>query len=261
MGRLGLVLRGIFAGAVFAVLGTIFHQSILSGLPFGLGMALFSLLAYAVSLRPSQYYDPVPVTYPNKAYGFSKRPKSETLLFKNATVWTNEEAGILNNTDVLVVNGKIAAIGSSLEAQGARIIDATAKHLTTGIVDEHSHLGASSINEGGHNSSAEVSIEDVLEPDDIGLYRDLAGGVTTIQILHGSANPIGGRSAIIKLKWGEAADNLIIKNADPFIKFALGENVKQSNWGSFSRFPQTRMGVEQVFTDYFQRARIRCRVE
>ena len=205
--------------------------------------------------KTPQYYDPVPVTYPNKAYGFSKRPKSETLLFKNATVWTNEEAGILNNTDVLVVNGKIAAIGSSLEAQGARIIDATAKHLTTGIVDEHSHLGASSINEGGHNSSAEVSIEDVLEPDDIGLYRDLAGGVTTIQILHGSANPIGGRSAIIKLKWGEAEDNLIIKNADPFIKFALGENVKQSNWGSFSRFPQTRMGVEQVFTDYFQRAK------
>lgn len=205
--------------------------------------------------KTPQYYDPVPVTYPNKAYGFSKRPKSETLLFKNATVWTNEKAGILENTDVLVVDGKIAAIGSSLKAQDARFIDATAKHLTTGIVDEHSHLGASSINEGGHNSSAEVSIEDVLEPDDIGLYRDLAGGVTTIQILHGSANPIGGRSAIIKLKWGETTDNLIIKNADPFIKFALGENVKQSNWGSYSRFPQTRMGVEQVLTDYFQRAK------
>jgi hypothetical protein len=87
------------------------------------------------------------------------------------------------------------------------------------------------------------------------LYRDLTGGVTTIQILHGSANPIGGRSAIIKLKWGETIDNLLIQGSDPFIKFALGENVKQSNWSSFSRFPQTRMGVEQVFVDYFQRAK------
>jgi len=156
---------------------------------------------------------------------------------------------------VLVVDGKIAQIGKQLKSNGALIVDGRGKHLTSGIIDEHSHLGASSINEGGHNSSAEVSIEDVLEPDDIGLFRDLAGGVTTIQILHGSANPIGGRSAIIKLKWGETAENLLVKNADPFIKFALGENVKQSNWGSFSRFPQTRMGVEQVFVDYFQRAK------
>ncbi len=195
------------------------------------------------------------MTFPNKAYGFAERPKSETLLFKNVTVWTNEAAGILKNTDVLVRGGKITAIGASLEAEDARIIDATGKHLTSGIIDEHSHLGASSINEGGQNSSAEVSIADVLEPDDIGLYRDLAGGVTTIQILHGSANPIGGRSAIIKLKWGESAENMLIKKADPFIKFALGENVKQSNWSSYSRFPQTRMGVEQVFIDYFQRAK------
>jgi imidazolonepropionase-like amidohydrolase len=207
------------------------------------------------SSKPPQYYDPLPVTYPNKAYGFQKRPKPETLLFKNATVWTNEKEGIMEHTDVLVSNGKISQIGTELEAPEARVIDATGKHLTSGIIDEHSHLGASSINEGGQNSSAEVSIEDVLEPDDIGLYRDLAGGVTTIQILHGSANPIGGRSAIIKLKWGNSANDMLIKGADPFIKFALGENVKQSNWGSFSRFPQTRMGVEQVFTDYFQRAK------
>ena len=87
------------------------------------------------------------------------------------------------------------------------------------------------------------------------MYRDLAGGVTTIQILHGSANPLGGRSAIIKLKWGAPIDQLLFKDAYPFIKFALGENVKQSNWSSYSRFPQTRMGVEQVFVDYFQRAK------
>jgi len=140
-----------------------------------------------------------------------------------------------------------------LEQEGALIIDATDKHLTAGIVDEHSHIAASSINEGGHNSSAEVSIQDVVDAEDIDIYRNLSGGVTTIQILHGSANPIGGQSAIIKLKWGEK--NLLFEEAPGFIKFALGENVKQSNWGSFSRFPQTRMGVEQVFVDYFQRAK------
>lgn len=205
--------------------------------------------------KQPNYYEPASVTFPNKAFGFSERPKAKNTLFKNATVWTNEEEGIVTNTDVLVIDGKIAAVGTNLDSKGAHVVDASEKHLTTGIVDEHSHLGASSINEGGQNSSAEVTIEDVIEPDDVGLYRDLAGGVTTIQILHGSANPIGGRSAIIKLKWGETINNMLFKNADPFIKFALGENVKQSNWSSFSRFPQTRMGVEQVFVDYFQRAK------
>ena len=99
-----------------------------------------------------------------------------------------------------------------------------------------------------------MTIEDVINPDDINLYRNLSGGVTTLQILHGSANPIGGRSAIIKPRWGKSAEGLLYKGADPFIKFALGENVKQSNWSSYARFPQTRMGVEQVFVDYFQRA-------
>ena len=197
----------------------------------------------------------VAVTYPNNGYGFSKLPTREDILFKNATVWTNEKEGILKNTDVLVKNGKIAAIGKDLTDNKAKIIDATGKHLTSGIIDEHSHIAATSINEAGHNSSAEVTIEDVIEPDDIGIYRNLAGGVTTLQILHGSANPIGGQSAIIKLKWGHPINELLYPNADKFIKFALGENVKQSNWQSFSRFPQTRMGVEQVFVDYFQRAK------
>jgi len=196
----------------------------------------------------------VPITFPNNAYGFNTMPKQENILFKNATVWTNESEGILKNTDVLIKDGKIAKIGKNLSAKGARIIDATGKHLTSGIIDEHSHIAASSINEGGQNSSAEVSIADVINPTDINIYRNLAGGVTTIQILHGSANPIGGRSAIVKLKWGETADNMLYKNAPKFIKFALGENVKQSNWGSRDRFPQTRMGVEQVYIDYFTRA-------
>ncbi|MFV8226526.1 amidohydrolase family protein [Christiangramia aquimixticola] len=196
----------------------------------------------------------IPVTYPNVAYGFKTRPKQENILFKNATVWTSEEAGVLTNTDVLIKNGKIAEIGKDLKAGGAKVVDATGKHLTAGIVDEHSHIAASDINEAGHNSSAEVTMEDVVDPTDINIYRNLAGGVTTIQLLHGSANPIGGRSAILKLKWGVPADEMIFQGAAPFIKFALGENVKQSNW-SGNRFPQTRMGVEQVFTDYFSQAK------
>ena len=204
--------------------------------------------------KDSEIKEILPVTYPNMAYGFTEMPKQETILFKNATLWTNEEDGILENADILIKDGKISKIGNNLNASGAKVIDATGKHITPGIIDEHSHLAAASINEGGQNSSAEVSIEDVLEPDDIGLYRDLAGGVTSIQILHGSANPIGGRSAIIKLKWGASADEMLYNNSPKFIKFALGENVKQSNW-SGTRFPQTRMGVEQVYVDYFTRAK------
>lgn len=196
-----------------------------------------------------------PLTYPNLAYGFTEKPKSETLLFKNATVWTNEEDGILENTDVLIKGGKISKIGKNLSNKNAKFIDATGKHITAGIIDEHSHIAATSINEGGHNSSAEVTIEDVLDDEDIDIYRNLAGGVTSIQILHGSANPIGGRSAIIKLKWGESAEDLIYDNSPKFIKFALGENVKQSRSRTNSRFPQSRMGVEQVFVDYFSRAK------
>ncbi|OBX25902.1 imidazolonepropionase-like amidohydrolase [Gelidibacter algens] len=195
-----------------------------------------------------------PITFPNNGYGFETLPKAETLLFKNATVWTNEKDGILENTDVLIKNGKIAKIGKNLSDGGATVIDATGKHLTSGVIDEHSHIAAASVNEGGQNSSAEVTIEDVIDDTDVNLYRNLAGGVTSIQILHGSANPIGGRSAIIKPKWGHAAQDLIFDNSPKFIKFALGENVKQSNWDG-TRFPQTRMGVEQVYVDYFTRAK------
>ncbi len=207
------------------------------------------------SEKNSSNYQLMPVSYPNKAYGFSKKPTMKNVLFKNATVWTGESQGVLKNYDVLVQNGKISSIGKNLDGSGSIEIDASGKHLTAGIIDEHSHIAASSINEGGHNSSAEVSIQDVVNHEDINIYRNLSGGVTTIQILHGSANPIGGQSAIIKLKWGENNKDMLLENAPKFIKFALGENVKQSNWGSYSRYPQTRMGVEQVFVDHFQRAR------
>tara|TARA_R110002074_G_scaffold187521_3_gene353257 strand:- start:3589 stop:6519 length:2931 start_codon:yes stop_codon:yes gene_type:complete len=199
----------------------------------------------------------MPVSYPNLGLGNFTQPKQETTLIKNTTVWTGEDDGILKDTDVLIKDGKIIQIGKNIKAKRAKVIDGTGKHLTAGIVDEHSHIATSAVNESGHNSTAEVTIEDVVNPNDINIYRNLAGGVTSIQILHGSANPIGGRSAIIKLKWGENADAMIYDNTPKFIKFALGENVKQSNWGENEtvRFPQTRMGTEQVFVDYFQRAK------
>ncbi len=197
----------------------------------------------------------VDITFPNVGFGYTSQPKPETMLFKNATVWTSEDAGILKNTDVLVKNGKIDKIGQNLNSTNIKVIDATGKHLTAGIVDEHTHIAALAINEAGHNSTAEVKMEDVIDNEDINIYRQLAGGVTSAQLLHGSANPIGGQSAILKLKWGASPENMIYDNAPKFIKFALGENVKQSNWQSFSRFPQTRMGVEQVFMNYFQRGK------
>ena len=200
----------------------------------------------------------LPTTYPNVAFGDTKKLTAQTLLFKNATVWTNEKEGILTETDVLIKNGKIAAVGKNLSDAAATVIDAKGKHITSGIIDEHSHIAISKgVNEMGHNSTAEVTIQDVVNSEDINIYRDLAGGVTISQLLHGSANPIGGRSAIVKWKWGAAPDDMLYKNQPKFIKFALGENVKQANWGidNPTRFPQTRMGVEQVFTDYFQRAK------
>lgn len=196
--------------------------------------------------------------FPNKAYGFRTLPLQEKVLFRNFTVWTNESAGVLDNYDVLTDGGKIVKIGKNLDGAGARIVDGTGKHLTTGIIDEHSHIAVSQgVNECSHAVTAEVRIGDVINPDDINIYRQLSGGVTTSQLLHGSCNPIGGQSAIVKLRWGKNAEGLKFEGAPGFIKFALGENVKQSNWGDNFRirYPQTRMGVEQVYVDAFTRAK------
>lgn len=194
------------------------------------------------------------IQYPNMAYGFDSLPKATTILIKNATVWTNEAEGILTGTDVLLQNGKIATIGKDINAPDALIIDGKGKHLTTGIIDEHSHIAISrGVNECTQSVTAEVSISDVVNSDDINIYRQLAGGVTTSHLLHGSCNPVGGQSAIIKLRWGSSPDSMKIKNTAGFIKFALGENVKRA--GGRSRFPQTRMGVEQVYYDAFIRAK------
>jgi Imidazolonepropionase and related amidohydrolases len=196
------------------------------------------------------------VTYPFDGYGWEEMPKQENVLFKNATVWTNEKEGILQNTDVLVKNGKIADIGKNLSDASAKVIDGTGKYLTPGIIDEHSHIAVTqSVNEGTQSVTSEVRIADVLNPEDINIYRQLAGGVTSSHILHGSANTIGGQTQLIKLRWGQNDQDIKFQGADPFIKFALGENVKRTTSNANNRFPDTRMGVEEVLTDAFQRAK------
>lgn len=195
--------------------------------------------------------------YPFTAFGSAELPQQEPVLIRNATVWTNEQEGRLEETDVLLRNGKIERVGKNLAAAGAKVVDGTGKHLTPGIIDEHSHIALDGVNEGTQAVTAEVRMEDVVNSESIQIYRQLAGGVTTSQLLHGSANPIGGQSALIKLRWGRAPEQLLVEGADPFIKFALGENVKHSNRSNLHtvRFPQSRMGVEQVYVDAFQRAK------
>ncbi len=199
------------------------------------------------------------VIYPFCAYGWDTIPKQETVLFKNATVWTNEAEGNLENTDVLISNGKIQQVGKNISVPAnARVIDATGKFLTSGIIDEHSHIAISQgVNEGTQSVTSEVRIGDVVSSEDINIYRNLAGGVTTSHLLHGSSNTIGGQTQLIKLRWGYAPEQMKFAGWTGFIKFALGENVKQSNWGDRNtvRFPQTRMGVEQTMFDGFIRAR------
>jgi imidazolonepropionase-like amidohydrolase len=197
------------------------------------------------------------VLYPFTGYGWKEGqvPQQEDVLIKNATVWTNEKDGILQNTDVLLIKGKIAAVGKNLNANGAKVIDGKGKHLTAGIIDEHSHIAISGgVNECTQAVTAEVRVGDVINPEDISIYRHLSGGVTSEHLLHGSCNPIGGQTQLIKLRWGGNAEQVKFANWDPFIKFALGENVKRSSSNSNNRFPDTRMGVEQVIVDAFQRA-------
>ena len=193
--------------------------------------------------------------YPMMAYGWDSLPVQKAILIKNATVWTLEEQGTLE-TDLLIRGGKIVHIGKIADVvdDNTIVIDAQGKHVSPGIIDEHSHIAIErGVNEGSSAVTAEVRIGDVIKPNDINIYRQLSGGVTASQLLHGSANPIGGQAALIKLRWGNSPEKMKVENAPGFIKFALGENVKQSNWGSYNtiRFPQTRMGVEQVFYDAF----------
>jgi imidazolonepropionase-like amidohydrolase len=199
------------------------------------------------------------IWFPDMAYGSKALPSATDVIIKNATVWTNEKDGILQNADVFISKGKISKVGKDIVVpQGTDVVDGTGKHLTAGIIDEHSHIAISGdVNEGTRASSSEVRIGDVVDCYDVNIYRQLAGGVTSSHLLHGSANPIGGQTQLIKLRWGLSAEQMKFKPWDGFIKFALGENVKQSNWGDeqIVRYPQTRMGVEQVYLDAFTRAR------
>lgn len=185
--------------------------------------------------------------------------KDSTTLIKNATVWTCEKNGLLTGWDVLVENGKIKQIQEEITPlAGWSVVNANGMHLTPGIIDEHSHIAISQgVNEGTQSVTSEVRIEDVVFPQDINIYRQLSGGVTTSHLLHGSANAIGGQTALIKMRYGLSAEELKKGYNHKFIKFALGENVKQSNWGdrNVTRFPQTRMGVEQIIEDGFIRAK------
>jgi imidazolonepropionase-like amidohydrolase len=188
----------------------------------------------------------------------SQVPK--VVFIQNATILTVTH-GTIEHGSILIRDGKIAAVGTNMKApDGATVIDAAGQFVIPGIIDCHSHIAVDgSVNEGGPAVSSMVNIADVLNPTDVNIYRDLAGGVTTANILHGSANPIGGQTVVIKLRWGKQASQLPFEGALPGIKFALGENPKRTNFGPPAgtprRYPATRMGVEEVIRQAFTEAR------
>ncbi|HEY3102774.1 MAG TPA: amidohydrolase [Pyrinomonadaceae bacterium] len=187
------------------------------------------------------------------------RDATQTTLIKNATVLTVSH-GTLTNTDVLLRNGKIAAVGQNLKApEGARVIDGTGKFVLPGIIDAHSHtMMDGSVNECTKSVTSMARTQDILNPNAIGIYRELAGGTTAALLLHGSCNAIGGLSTTVKFKWGHPAADFVFPGATPGIKFALGENPKRTNFnipGLQPRYPATRMGVEETIRDAFTRAR------
>lgn len=185
-------------------------------------------------------------------------PRPDEILIRNATVLTITR-GTLSNADVLIRRGKIAGVGKGLKASSsAKVIDATGKFVMPGIIDCHSHSMLDAINEGSLAVTSMVRTSDVLNPTDPDLYRELAGGTTTLNLLHGSANPIGGLNTVVKIKYGRPAEEFLFPGAMPGIKFALGENVKRSNFpalpGTQRRYPATRMGVEETIREAFTRA-------
>jgi imidazolonepropionase-like amidohydrolase len=192
----------------------------------------------------------LPVLYPSMEYGIISKPEQpRTLLVQNATIWTQGPEGILENADMLIRNGMIEAVGRDLSApSGAVVIDATGRHVTPGLIDPHLHTSiAGGVNETGDAITSETRISDVIDANNVWLYRLLAGGLTTANLFHGSANPIGGQSAVIKMRWGSMSDELWVQDAMPGLKFALGENVKRSP----GRYPNSRMGTAQILEDSF----------
>ena len=202
--------------------------------------------------------------YPFGPYAAKELPAQQTVIFHNATIWTSGPDGLIDNGWMAIEEGKIIAVQPGgvidiLTRHDPVMIDLEGRHITPGLLDAHSHTGISrGVNEGGQAVTAEVRIGDVTDPDSINWYRQLAGGVTTVNSMHGSANPIGGQTQTNKVRWGAVhPDDMHMEGAKPGIKFALGENVKQSNWGdgNTTRYPQTRMGVETLIRDRFAAAR------
>ncbi len=212
------------------------------------------------------------VNYPLGAYGMSasELPRPRYSRITGATVWSLGEAGVVTNAMIELADGKIGVVADEQKrsewhylaadpVDGKRIesVDATGRHITPGLIDAHTHIATDGgINEGTQAVTCEVRIGDFIDPDDIDIYRQLAGGTTAANILHGSANPIGGQNQVVKFRWGVGPEELKMAQAPKGVKFALGENVKQSNWGEqfATRYPQTRMGVQEVFADSFRAA-------
>ncbi len=195
----------------------------------------------------------LPFIRPAMEFGRTAPPEQPAaVVVRNATVWTQGAQGRLENADLLVQNGKIVKVGQKLTApKGAAEIDGTGKHVTPGLIDPHTHGGVSSVNESGFAIVPEVQMGDVITQNNIWFYRQLAGGLTTTMILHGSANPIGGENVYVKTRWGSLPDEYKIANAPRTVKFALGENPKRSP----NRYPNTRMGVQEIIRDHFLAAR------
>ncbi len=202
-----------------------------------------------VKSKPLKPLD-LPVLYPSMEYGVKTIPEQvKVLLVQNATIWTQGPERILENADLLIRNGKIEAVGSDLSVpSGAMVIDAGGRHVTPGLIDPHLHTSiAGGVNETGDAITSETRISDVIDANNVWIYRLLAGGLTTANLFHGSANPIGGQSAVIKMRWGGLSDDMWMQDAMPGLKFALGENVKRLP----DRYPNTRMGTAQIIEDSF----------
>jgi N-acetylglucosamine-6-phosphate deacetylase len=199
------------------------------------------------------------VNFPLGAFGRSSIPPAvSSLAFVHATIWTCGPEGILEDATLLIGDGKIVAVGRDVEIpEGTEVVDVQGLHISPGIIDCHSHMATDGgVNEGTDAITCEVRIGDFVDANDVTIYRQLAGGVTGANILHGSANPIGGQNQVIKLRWGQTGEQMKFTEAPPGVKFALGENVKQSNrTGGGGRYPNSRMGVEQVYRDSFEAAR------
>ena len=199
----------------------------------------------------------VPRTAPLGDFGLERVDRPRVTVIRNATVWTAGPAGIVEGCDVVVRDGTIAAVGAgageaAAREAGAVTVEAAGQHLTPGIIDCHSHTGIDGgVNEWTQNVTAEVRIADVVNPDEVDWYRQLAGGVTAVNQLHGSANPIGGQNSVVKLRWGMPASAFRLEGAPGGIKFALGENVVRNK----KRYPGSRMGVETLIRDRFAAAR------